>query len=305
MIFTLLILVLSLSLAPQAQDAKLSRIKELSRERGWSFLCYERLVNHVLYVDRGRVQQVFPQGSELFRTGHHARPSLSPDGSHIVFVRPVSITEADETIVVHDLERNQATELLTWPSRVWGLAWSPDGAEVAFVADQNSQTGLFTVRLADRSVTQWPSEREVSTDAAPSWSPDGNAIAVQRDVGLGAEIVIIERRADSARRLAPGRFPAWSPKGDRIAFLDLQGKRCLTIKPDGTEMKDIFSPFQFTQQLTSGIVWSPESRHLIFHRTHGMKGDFRVIFLYERQPDERRRIYTGESLEITGWVKSR
>lgn len=305
MLPALLTLLLSLSLAPQAQDAKLNRIKELSRERGWSFLCYDRLLNYVLYVDRGRVHQIFPPGSELFRTGHHARPSLSPDGGRIVFVRPVSKTEADEMIMVHDLASRQTTELLTWPSRVWGLAWSPDGAEIAFVADQGSKTGLFTVRVADRSVTQWRSDREVSTDAAPSWSPGGNAIAVQRDVGLGAEIVIIERGADSARRLAPGRFPAWSPKGDRIAFLDLEGKRCLTVKPDGTEAVDIFSPIQFTQRLTSGIVWSPESGHLIFHRTHGIKGDFRVIFLYDRQQDNRSRIYTGESLEITGWVKSR
>lgn len=279
---------------------ELRRIGELSRQHGWSFLAYDPLGNQVLHVAGGQTRRIFPLGDQSFRLGHHAYPSLSRDGRRIAYVRP-SGPALEESIVLFDLQANTYRDLLQWPSRIWGLAWSPDGTEIAFIADQNSLTGLFLLRVADGSVTEWAIKPEISTDVAPSWSPDGQAVALQRDVGTDAEIVILHRGSSRARRLVEGRFPSWSPHGDAIGFMDLEGRRSLSIPATGGVARELFSPPKFTQELVAQLVWSPEGDQLVFHRSHGLKGTSRVIFLVEAGTGKRRRIYTGDALEILAW----
>lgn len=283
-----------------ASYPELRRIRELSLEHGWSFLAYDPLGNQVLHVERGQTRRIFPLGDQSFRLGHHAYPSLSRDGRQIAYVRP-SGSALEESIVLFDLQANSYRDLLQWPSRIWGLAWSPDGSEIAFIADKNSLTGLFLLRLADGSVTEWAIKPEISTDAPPSWSADGQAVVLQRDVGTDAEIVVLQRGNDRARRLVEGRFPSWSPHGDAIGFIDLEGRRSLSIPAAGGATRELFSPPKFTQELVAQLVWSPEADQLVLHRSHGIKGSSRVIFLVEADTGKRRRIYTGDALEILAW----
>lgn len=283
-----------------ASYPELRRIGELSLAHGWSFLAYDPLGNQVLHVERGHTRRIFPLGDQSFRLGHHAYPSLSRDGRRIAYVRP-SGAHLEETIVLFDLQTNSYRDLLQWPSRIWGLAWSPAGDEIAFIADKDSLTGLFLLRVQDGSVTEWTLKPEISTDAAPSWSPDGQAIALQRDVGTDAEIVVLQRGSDRPRRLTEGRFPAWSLHGDVIGFIDLEGSRSWSIPAAGGATRELFSPPKFTQELVSQPVWSPDGDQMVFHRTHGIKGSSRVIFLVEAGTGKRRRIYTGDALEILAW----
>jgi hypothetical protein len=57
--------------------------------------------------------------------------------------------------------------------------------------------------------------RLVGPGSAPSWSPDGSRIALERR----GWIVVIGVTRHSLRRVAPGSAPAWSPDGRSIAYI--------------------------------------------------------------------------------------
>ena len=146
------------------------------------------------------------------------------------------------------------------------IAWSPDGAEVAWVAGVPEQADLFATDLttgATRRVTALPGR-----EANPAYSPDGRHLAfihLQQDE---ATLRVIEARASNVADATQTRNlgsvspestspPQWSPESDgllvpsvpdpnqRATFVPLSGARqTLTRFPDAP----IF--LQWTQQHT-------------------------------------------------------
>jgi dipeptidyl aminopeptidase/acylaminoacyl peptidase len=77
---------------------------------------------------------------------------------------------------------------------VGGPAWSPDGARIAFTADEH-QRDEHTYERADLWIVDQTGEIGRVTDdefnySSPSWSPDGRAVVVRGNVGL--DVVIRE-----------------------------------------------------------------------------------------------------------------
>ena len=80
-------------------------------------------------------------------------------------------------------------------------------------------------------------------DYSPSWSPDGSAIAFQRNAPSGwPSIYVMNVDGSGLSRLGSGRTPAWSPDSRRILYEEFSIESMLR---DGTGMKHIgrgFSP---------------------------------------------------------------
>ncbi len=91
-------------------------------------------------------------------------------------------------------------------------AWSPDGAELAFL----SPLGRLVVMRADgsrrRTLTRFPIQQR------PAWSPDGSRIAF----GRRGDLFSILAEGGGLRRFTrtkrPEGEPAWSPDGRHVAF---------------------------------------------------------------------------------------
>ena len=230
-------------------------------------------------------------------------PSWSPDGSRIAFIGdgdsyashspagPIRIMSEDGSNE-QDLADRQ---VLDFDLRLPGVgappdpiapAWSPDGQQMAVVADLLGDDGLtvYTVR-ADGSGFK----RVSDTVGAPSWSPDGSRLALAQILRLDGVrgyvmLVTVEPDGSDPRRVttitSQGPFEdfdgqyasvvrtlAWSPDGTHILFtcdvglcvVDLQGR------PVGQSPIEL-PPYERSYGSTYGgypqAAWSPDGSRI-------------------------------------------
>jgi Tol biopolymer transport system component len=161
----------------------------------------------------------------------------------------------DGEIVVIPAQRGPERRLgnilfLTFPASSW-LAWTPDGAQIAF-ASQSPSSGrstIFLLRLADgtvRSITAPPSG--VMGDASPSFSPDGRSLAFVRWSSPASSTLRVQKLDDGMKALnepatvpiaarAP-QSPVWADD-TRLFFSD--GERILEWE-SGVPAEQVYVP---------------------------------------------------------------
>ena len=164
-------------------------------------------------------------------------PVFSPLGDRIAY-----FTEAKDgaTLNVYDLGsgRSQALGRASgFGGNGAGVAWSPDGRQLAFVAPAEGEVGEDAVFVAD---VQSGATRELATGTSPTWSPDGQSVAMfcnqqprvtatvsteEGDVPTGFGegwygVCVVSAADGSARRLheGPGNGLAFSPQAQTLVL---------------------------------------------------------------------------------------
>lgn len=165
--------------------------------------------------------------------GGATHPSLSPDGSEVVFAAGYP-----SRLYVARADGANRRPLGSGTGQ-FGPVWSPRGDLIAFrVAD-----GLDVVRpdgTGRRAL--W---RGTSADAGFSWSPDGSKVAFLRrsDPRYSADALrVVDVDRGGERDLVEGPLvehtPAWHPSGGLIAvtrWLTDTATEIVTVRPDGTD----------------------------------------------------------------------
>jgi Tol biopolymer transport system component len=143
-------------------------------------------------------------------------------------------------------------------------AWSPDGAQIAFVSTRDGQRDLYTMN-ADGSSTRRLTD-DVWPDGAPAWSPDGMSIAFQSSREGSDDIYVMNADGTDRRRLTsdPGieLHPAWSPDGTRIAFMAGRGFDfdIYVMHADGSGRTRLTS----APGIDGDPAWSPDGASIAF-----------------------------------------
>lgn len=289
---TITVLVLSAITAGFPGVAKLA---EFSKKQDADLLVYFRNANDLGVLREGKLVPLALQTSLSTASSccdHRALPSLSHHGTHLAYIRLQSASPHREAISIYDFATGKQTDVFD-AAAVWAISWSPTDDWLAIVAQSNplsaspGECDLYVADLAARRNSRLTrggfalktGSYTVSPHSAPSWSKSQGQIAVEAQPSgsdgrnlTGNAIAIFDLQAARFTKLADGANPSWSPSGGVIAFLDAAGTKCFTIKPDGTDLKELF-----TAQgsfLTTGrpapiffpVVWSPKGDELLFHQ---------------------------------------
>ena len=167
-------------------------------------------------------------------------PTVSPDGTKVAFISgprqfTYEIYPLGERIVIHTVSTGKSMEIVL-PQGVQAshhpLKWSPDGREIAFVAEPSIQRPLFSgymIYLVGADGSGLTPITEAAS--APAWSPDGRRLAVAVPRGRNKASLYTFAADGSRPRLISTSLPEpW--------YLDSSGPWMgdLSWSPDATEL---------------------------------------------------------------------
>ena len=173
-------------------------------------------------------------------------PTWSTDGSHLAY--------ASGGILYVAAANGSGKHRYFAPTRSFAPAWRPGGTQLAYLTTHDaSNTDL------------WVGNALWARDAIgrPAWSPDGSAIAFQRDDGI-----FVATGPGSDRSVAsianPGP-PAWSPDGATIAYT--ADGALFIVRADGSA-----PPRRIASNLRNPSTpsWSPDGTRLAVSRASGV-----------------------------------
>lgn len=194
----------------------------------------------------------------------------SPDGSQIAFASGHGYAGEYSQIYVVDVaggEPLRLTSHVNVPTLTLSMgnnspAWSPDGEQIAFVAEQLDGPSEIHVMNADGTgvlrLTDSPDRK-----MGPVWSPDGTQIVFGTDVE-GADIWVMQADGSDQRNLTGSPAieiePAWSPDGTQLAFVRSMdsGIQLVVINADGSSERVIYD----SPDHISGSRWSPDGQRI-------------------------------------------
>src|SRR5580698_6420478 len=136
---------------------------------------------------------------------------------------------------VEQFSQSLAIEKLYMTRQIGAASWSPDGKQLAFVANISGRNNLWLVG----SEGGWPTQLTVSDQrqTSPTWSPDGKWIAYISDYDGDEQwdIFLVSPKTGKVVNLTQTREiaelnPTWSPDGRYLAY---------TVKPKTSSVYEI------------------------------------------------------------------
>jgi Tol biopolymer transport system component len=173
--------------------------------------------------------------------GSESNPSSSPGGEQIVFTSG----EPDYDLVEMSLAGNPTRPLLATARNEADPVWSLDGNLFAYVTDRNGLDEIWLRTHEDRSVDRpLVTQRDFGDDrtimlGSPSFSPDGQRIAYQRNAQKPIwplRIWISSTAGGPPVPLLPATHegyqgaPSWSPDGQWIAYTEWKEREWMLVK---------------------------------------------------------------------------
>jgi len=163
--------------------------------------------------------------------GLNVGPSLSPDGSRLVFLSEKDLFAIE--MFLADAETGKTIRRLTksaLDSHFESLqfinssgAWSADGRLFAFGVVVKGRPAVAILDMETGKKVQEVRFKELGEVYTPTFSPDGRSLAFAAIVNGYTDLFVLDLETEQLRRLTSDLYsdlqPAWSPDGGAIAFV--------------------------------------------------------------------------------------
>jgi Tol biopolymer transport system component len=187
-------------------------------------------------TDRKKIYDALIKDSRGLWFSYVLQPSVSPSGDNIAVVSDGPDGSAEEvTLHIVNARSGQLRKVATPTEPGLGHndpAFSPDGSRIAFTYNDTGGTdGQPRIAIHTCQTKSNCSLGKVKYlkpgFARPSWSPDGELLAVEATDGRGRDIVLLNARRGDVRveltKDGNSFAPVFSPAGDQIAYLHRDG----------------------------------------------------------------------------------
>lgn len=145
----------------------------------------------------------------------------------IFSTRIAYVTKAGQrfTLWVADADGENAQSALASPEPIISPAWSPNGAQLAYVSFESRKPVIYTHDVASGKRRLLANFR--GSNSAPAWSPDGMQIVATLSRDGGSQLYTIDANGGEPKRLTQSSSidtePAFSPDGKFIYFVSDRG----------------------------------------------------------------------------------
>ena len=210
-------------------------------------------------------------GTILNSVGFGSSPSLSPDGTRVVYIGP-SVDGPADGLYIMDLASGNTTRLPGTTKGDINPLWSPDGSRIAFTRGPSSgligAPGAYNVAVVNpdgSDLRQLTNSEGADANYALTWTPDGNSLLYNVTSRNEASLNIIDVQTGEIRSL-PGidsGSVAFSPDGKRLVFeaaLPLEKYGLFVSDLDGSNRKLLTNGDPYAVMVP---VWSPDGKWII------------------------------------------
>ena len=129
------------------------------------------------------------------------------------------------TLWVADADGENAQSALASPEPIISPAWSPNGAQLAYVSFESRKPVIYAHDVASGKRRLLANFR--GSNSAPTWSPDGRQIVATLSRDGGSQLYAIDANGGDPRRLTQSSSidtePTFSPDGKSIYFVSDRG----------------------------------------------------------------------------------
>lgn len=155
-------------------------------------------------------------------------PSISPDGSEIVFLSDRDryeglylMSSIDGRVKAKLVGGGRTTGFESLHIMHGGIGWHPNSREIAFVVKSQAKDVLYTLNVKQKKILK-RFVPELDQIFSPSFSPDGKFIAIRGVKDGAADIYILNYSTGELSSLTQDQYddltPSWSPDGKYIVF---------------------------------------------------------------------------------------
>ena len=165
---------------------------------------------------------------------------------------------------VADSDGENAQSALSSPEPIISPAWSPNGAQLAYVSFESRKPVIYAHDVASGKRRLLANFR--GSNSAPAWSPDGRTLAVTLSLAGGSQLYTMDANGGEPRRITQSvsidTEPVYSPDGRNLYFVSDRGgsPQVYRMAPSGGNVERV----TFTGSYNISPTLSPDGRWLAY-----------------------------------------